>query len=74
MYGCRFCKMDGNHEEHCVLTGEPTNGAVLCDFEFEEHCDLYKQAIKPIRAKRSEEPKLVQTSIFGAVGEKPFRG
>lgn len=77
MYGCKFCKMDKKHVERCVLTGKPTNGAVLCDFEFEEHCELYKNAIKEKRKQRSGRPektKLMQTSILGVVGEKPFRG
>lgn len=77
MYGCKFCEMDGEHVERCVLTGEPTNGAVLCDFEFEDRCDLYKAEIekkRSQRSERSEKPKLMQTSVFGVAGEQPFRG
>ncbi|MGN0812947.1 MAG: hypothetical protein ACI4MQ_05540 [Candidatus Coproplasma sp.] len=44
MYGCEFCKMDTKtYTEYCSLTGEPTNGAVMCDFEF-ERCPLRKEA------------------------------
>ena len=44
MYGCEFCKMDKKtYTEYCSLTGEPTNGAVMCDFEY-ERCPLRKNA------------------------------
>lgn len=76
MYGCRYCKMDGSHNEYCTITKEPTKGAVLCDFEWED-CPHYKEARKPIKParepKRSATPQLTQTSLFGAAGEKPFR-
>ncbi|MGN0806706.1 MAG: hypothetical protein ACI4MC_06665 [Candidatus Coproplasma sp.] len=31
------------YTEYCELTGEPTNGAVMCDFEF-ERCPLRKKS------------------------------
>lgn len=44
MYGCEFCKMDTKtYSEYCSLTGEPTNEAVMCDFEF-EHCEHRSKA------------------------------
>lgn len=43
MYGCEFCKMDKKYKEYCELTGEPTNEAVMCDFEF-DLCPLWKEA------------------------------
>ena len=74
MYGCRYCKMNKNHDEYCVLTGELTKGAVMCDFEY-EFCLEYQKAQKPIKpnSEPKSAPKLTQTSIFGVSGEKPFR-
>lgn len=76
-YGCRYCKMNNKYEEYCALTGEPTNSAVMCDFEWED-CPEYKKALEPItpsedKATPAGKPKLIQTSIFGAAGEKPFK-
>ncbi|MGN0813356.1 MAG: hypothetical protein ACI4MQ_07600 [Candidatus Coproplasma sp.] len=31
------------YTEYCAITGELTNGAVMCDFEF-ERCPLRKKA------------------------------
>ena len=74
MYGCKYCKMDKNYAEYCSLTKEPTKGAVMCDFEWED-CPEYKKALKPIKPKPApkREPTFTQTSIFGAAGEKPFK-
>lgn len=72
-YGCRYCKMNKDNNEYCVLTGELTKNAVMCDFEFED-CPEYQNAQKPIQPKRQPKPKLMQTSIFGASGEKVFKG
>ena len=78
MYGCRYCKMNmTKREEYCTLTKKPTNGAVMCDFEWED-CAEYKAAQEPIREPKAHtvtpRGKLIQTSVFGAPGEKPFRG
>ncbi len=78
MYGCRYCKMDmKRREEYCTLTKKPTNGAVMCDFEWED-CAEYKASQEPIREPKAHtvtpRGKLIQTSVFGAPGEKPFRG
>lgn len=63
MYGCKYCKMNGKHEEYCALTGELTKGAVMCDFEWED-CPEYQKA-------RERKPRTAtQTSVFGAPGEK----
>ena len=70
-YGCNYCKMNKKYEEYCVLTGELTNSAVMCDFEWED-CPEYKKAQEPIKPKAREcKPRTAtQTSIFGAPGEK----
>lgn len=73
MYGCRYCEMDGNYNEVCKLTGELTKGSVTCDSDY-ENCPEYKKALEPIRPKSKTKPKLMQTSIFGAAGEKVFNG
>ena len=77
-YGCRYCKMNmTKREEYCTLTKKPTNGAVMCDFEWED-CAEYKAAQEPIKLPKAHtvtpRGKLIQTSVFGAPGEKPFRG
>ncbi len=76
-YGCRYCKMNNEYNERCVLTGELTKGAVKCDFEWKD-CPEYKAAQEPIREPKAHtvtpRGKLIQTSVFGAPGEKPFRG
>ena len=73
-YGCPYCKMNKKHEENCVLTGELTNGAVMCDFEW-ENCPEYQKAQEPIEPKpRDSKPKTAtQTSIFGAACEKQIK-
>lgn len=73
MDGCKYCKMNANYEEYCALTGELTKGAIMCDFEYED-CPEYKKALEPIKPQRKEEPQLIQTSVFGAAGEQPFKG
>lgn len=74
MYGCEYCKTNKDNNEYCALTGELTNGAVMCDCEWED-CPDYQKAREPIKpAAEQAKPKLMQTSIFGASGEKPFRG
>lgn len=70
MYGCRYCRIGADYKEYCALTGEPTNGAVMCDFEW-ERCSEYMNALIPV-PKNNPKAKFVQTSIFGADGEKPF--
>lgn len=66
MYGCRHCKMDTMRQvEYCALTGELTNGAVMCDLEY-ERCPEYQNALKPIKPKR--EPKLIQPSTVTSAG------
>lgn len=73
-YGCRYCKMDMmRQEEYCILTGELTKSAVMCDFGYEQ-CPEYKKAQEPIKPKRQAKTTLMQTSIFGASGEKVFKG
>lgn len=76
MYGCRYCKMDmKRREEYCTLTKKPTNGAGTCDFEWEDA--EYKAAQEPIKPPKAHtvtlRGKLIQTSVFGAAGEKPFK-
>lgn len=78
MYGCRYCKMDmKKREEYCALTKKPTNSDIKCDVGF-ENCAEYKAAQEPIKPPRAHtvtpRGKLIQTSVFGAAGEKPFRG
>lgn len=71
MYGCPYCKTDmKKRQEYCILTGEATNGAVMCDFEY-EYCDEYRKAREPLRGNTAEQ---IQTSIFGEEGEVPFKG
>ena len=71
MYGCEFCKMDKKYKEYCELTGEPTNEAVMCDFEF-DLCPL-RSAAQAQEQQDSPSGELIQTSIFGVSGEKPFK-
>ncbi len=53
MYGCRYCKMNmTKREEYCTLTKKPTNGAVMCDFEWED-CAEYKAAQEPIKLPKA---------------------
>ena len=78
MYGCKYCKMNKQNNEYCTLTGAPTNGAVMCDFEWED-CPDYQKALQPIKHAEqsgcsSMESKLIQTSIYGTAGEKVFKG
>lgn len=76
-YGCRYCKMDMMRQvEYCALTDELTNAKPECDFLY-EHCPKYQNALKAKASKRKakskSEPQFTQTSIFGKIGEKPFR-
>ncbi|MGN0807601.1 MAG: hypothetical protein ACI4MN_04040 [Candidatus Coproplasma sp.] len=72
MYGCEFCVMDKKKLiEYCAITGEPTNGAVMCDFEF-ERCEHRSSAQAQEQNKHASE-ELIQTSIFGVDDEKPFK-
>lgn len=74
MYGCKFCKMDTmRQEEQCILTGALTKADPMCEFEYED-CPEYKKALEPIKPQRAKEPQLIQTSVFGAAGEQPFKG
>lgn len=44
MYGCEFCVIDKTtYTEYCAINGEDTNGAVMCDFEY-ERCPLRASA------------------------------
>lgn len=72
MYGCEFCKMDKKYKEYCELTGEPTNEAVMCDFEF-DLCPLWKEAKGQEQQTAQTSSESMQTSIFGVSGEKPFK-
>lgn len=70
MYGCPYNRMHTMKQiEYCTLTGEATNGVVLCDIDYQD-CPQYKNAREPIAPKG---PTAIQTSIFGAEGEKPFK-
>jgi len=80
MVGCKYLKWDGMKQiEYCQITDEPTNGSMTCDCDY-ELCPHYIEAHKPLNGQGSERtgagnqsrPKLIQTSIFGAAGEKPF--
>lgn len=76
MYGCRYCKMDmKKREEYCTLTKKPTGSDIKCDVGFED-CPEYKAAQEPIKPPKAHtvtpRGKLIQTSVFGAAGEKPF--
>jgi hypothetical protein len=43
MFGCPNCVYVANKDiEICKVTGEPTNGAVMCDFEFDD-CEIYNR-------------------------------
>lgn len=68
MYGCPYCETNKKYEEYCKITGKSTNGAVVCDFGYEQ-CQEYKNARQPIHNNGAG---LIQTSIFGKSGEKPF--
>ena len=73
MYGCEFCVMDKTtYTEYCAINGEDTNGAVMCDFEY-ERCPLRCAAQGREQQNAQASGELVQTSIFGADGEKPFK-
>lgn len=75
MYGCEFCVMDKTtYTEYCAINGEDTNGAVMCDFEY-ERCPLRTEVQSRKREQRNAQAsgELIQTSIFGAEGEKPFK-
>lgn len=74
MYGCEFCVMDRKkYFEYCAISGEPTNGAVMCDFEY-ERCPL-RAEVQSRKREQQNAPsgELIQTSIFGVSGEKPFK-
>ena len=69
MYGCEFCIMDRKkYFEYCAITGEPTNGAVMCDFEY-DRCPL-RSAAQGQEQQNAPSGEIIQTSIFG---EKPFK-
>lgn len=73
MYGCEFCVMDRKkYFEYCAISGEPTNGAVMCDFEYDS-CPLRCAAQGREQQNAQASGELIQTSIFGADGEKPFK-
>ena len=75
MYGCEFCVMDRKkYFEYCAISGEPTNGAVMCDFEY-ERCPLRASAQGQGQEQQNAQAsgELIQTSIFGVSGEKPFK-
>ena len=76
-YGCRYCKMNNEYNERCVLTGELTKGAVKCDFEWKD-CPEYKAAQKPLTEPQAQtevrQGNLIQTSGVGTAGEMPFNG
>lgn len=55
MYGCEFCKMDKRWNEYCALTGEPTRGAVMCDFEY-ERCGVRSEKLKDLKEATSNAP------------------
>ncbi len=54
-----------------ATTKKPTNADIKCDFGY-ENCAEYKAAQEPI--KPAGKPKLIQTSLFGVAGGKPFPG
>jgi hypothetical protein len=57
MYGCPFCDFNLKKEyEECSVTGEPTNGAVMCDFEF-ENCEIYQDKIQKSKEKEKYNDK-----------------
>ncbi|MGN0824548.1 MAG: hypothetical protein ACI4MB_05730 [Candidatus Coproplasma sp.] len=75
MYGCEFLVMDKTtYTEYCAINGEDTNGAVMCDFEY-ERCPLRAEAQSHKREQQNAQAsgELIQTSIFGKSGEKPFK-
>ena len=44
MSGCPFLKYDWNKNcETCKLTDKPTNGALLCDFDYDTDCAIYQK-------------------------------
>ena len=43
MKGCPYSEWNWEKDcEVCRLTGKPTEGAIMCDFGFDEECDEYK--------------------------------
>ena len=65
MYGCEFCVMDRKkYFEYCAISGEPTNGAVMCDFEY-ERC--------PLRTEVQSRKREQQNAPSGADGEELFK-
>ena len=48
MSGCPYLKFDWKQDcEACKLTEKPTNGALLCDFDYDTNCAIFqKQAGK----------------------------
>ena len=44
MVGCPYMKYDWKQNcEVCKLTGEPTNGKLLCDFDFDTDCAPFQE-------------------------------
>ena len=44
MKGCPNCYYDFERDfEVCLITGEPTNGEMKCDFGYEKECAEYKK-------------------------------
>ncbi len=87
MYGCRYLRFDPMRQiEYCTITGQATNGAPMCDVDY-GLCPEYREALKPLNevnersqqserescTKQSSHTEYVQTSIFGTVGEVPFK-
>lgn len=50
---CPFMKNNWEKNcEVCTVTGKPTNGAVECDFGYDEECETYrKKATKNSKTK-----------------------
>ncbi len=41
MKGCPYSEWNWEKDcEVCRLTGKPTEGAIMCDFGFDEECDI----------------------------------
>lgn len=65
MYGCEFCIMDRKkYFEYCAITGEPTNSAVMCDFEY-DRCPLRQSA----QGKEQQDGKGVNSDLLDEIND-----
>lgn len=61
-YGCPYCNYNfKTKREECDLTHEATNGAVMCDFEYED-CPEYN--LQNVSSERPTDEELIGETYY----------